>query len=304
MLDGLARFSMQGRWQAAMVIAAMSLMALAIPPVSYIASGIIALSTLRAGPKEGITVVAIATVVFAIAATFLLKQPYITGLFLVSSWLPVFGVTLVIGYTRSLVMSLLVTAGMGLLLVGGAYIVLSDPAAWWSQMMGPFVEMLQAQPDWQLDQAETASFVATLSSMMTGLIVAGLFINVVLGLLLGRAWQAGLFNPGSFADEFQQLQLGKLSATVTVIVAFMALLPSVDLAIMQDCLLVLLVLFSVQGVAVVHAIVRLQQKHKSWLIVMYSLLLIMMPQMVFSLALVGVLEQWFNFRRSSVEQGE
>jgi len=38
--------------------------------------------------------------------------------------------------------------------------------------------------------------------------------------------------------------------------------------------------------------------------VMYILLLIMMPQMVFLLALIGVLEQWFNFRRSSVEQGE
>ena len=59
-----------------------------------------------------------------------------------------------------------------------------------------------------------------------------------------------------------------------------------------------------QGVAVVHAIVRLQQKHKAWLMVMYILLLIMMPQMVFLLALVGVLEQWFNFRRGSVEQGE
>ena len=73
---------------------------------------------------------------------------------------------------------------------------------------------------------------------------------------------------------------------------------------MQDCLPVLLVLFAVQGVAVVHAVVRLQQKHKAWLIVMYILLLIMMPQMVFLLALIGVLEQWFNFRQRSVEHGE
>ena len=304
MLTGLANFSMQGRWQAAMVIAAMSLMALAIPPVSYLASGIIALGTLRAGPKEGITVVAIATIVFAIAATFLLNQPHITGLFLISSWLPVYGVTLILGYTRSLAVSLLVTAGIGLLLVVGAYIVLPDPAAWWLQMMGPFVEMLQAQPDWQLEQAETESFVAALSSMMTGLIFAGLFTNVVLGLLLGRAWQADLYNQGGFAEEFQQLQLGKGPAIITVAVALSALLPGAGFAIMQDCLPVLLVLFAVQGVAVVHAVVRLQQKHKAWLIVMYILLLIMMPQMVFLLALIGVLEQWFNFRQRSVEHGE
>ncbi|MFT7235917.1 MAG: hypothetical protein ACI9QV_001503, partial [Methylophagaceae bacterium] len=180
MLSGLANFSMQGRWQAAMVVAATSLMALMIPPASYIASGIIALSTLRAGPKEGIRVIAIATIVFAIAVTILLNQPHLTGLFLISSWLPVYGVTLLLGFTRSLVVSLLVTTGIGLLLVGGTYILLSDPAVWWSQMIGPFVEMLQTQPNWQLEQAETESFVATLSNMMTGLVVAGLFTNVVL----------------------------------------------------------------------------------------------------------------------------
>ena len=304
MLSGLANFSMQGRWQAAMVVAVTSLMALMIPPASYIASGIIALSTLRAGPKEGIRVIAIATIVFAIAVTILLNQPHLTGLFLISSWLPVYGVTLLLGFTRSLVVSLLVTTGIGLLLVGGTYILLSDPALWWSQMIGPFVEMLQTQPNWQLEQTETESFVATLSNMMTGLVVAGLFTNVVLGLLLGRAWQAGLYNPGGFAEEFQQIQLGKVPAIITILMAAIALLSGAGFAIIQNCLPILLVLFSVQGVAVVHCVVRMQQKHKAWLVVMYVLLLVMMPQMVFLLAVVGVLEQWFNFRRRSVERGE
>ena len=304
MLSGLANFSMQGRWQAAMVVAVTSLMALMIPPASYIASGIIALSTLRAGPKEGIRVIAIATIVFAIAVTILLNQPHLTGLFLISSWLPVYGVTLLLGFTRSLVVSLLVTTGIGLLLVAGTYILLSDPAVWWSQMIGPFVEMLQTQPNWQLEQTETESFVATLSNMMTGLVVAGLFTNVVLGLLLGRAWQAGLYNPGGFAEEFQQIQLGKVPAIITILMAAIALLSGAGFAIIQNCLPILLVLFSVQGVAVVHCVVRMQQKHKAWLVVMYVLLLVMMPQMVFLLAVVGVLEQWFNFRRRSVERGE
>ncbi|MFT7234587.1 MAG: Na+-transporting NADH:ubiquinone oxidoreductase subunit NqrB, partial [Methylophagaceae bacterium] len=166
------------------------------------------------------------------------------------------------------------------------------------------VEMLQTQPNWQLEQAETESFVATLSNMMTGLVVAGLFTNVVLGLLLGRAWQAGLYNPGGFAEEFQQIQLGKVPAIITILMAAIALISGAGFAIIQNCLPILLVLFSVQGVAVVHCVVRMQQKHKGWLVVMYVLLLVMMPQMVFLLAVVGVLEQWFNFRRRSVERGE
>jgi len=304
MLRVLAVFTMQGRWQAAIVIAAMSLLALMLPPVSYLASGTVALCTLRTGPKEGITVLAIATFVFAIAATFLLNQPLITGVFLISSWLPVYGVALILGYTRSLSVSLLVTAGLGVLLVVGTYMVLLSPAEWWLQVMAPIAEMLQEKADWQLDQAETQSFFAALSRMMTGLLVAGLFANIVLGLLLGRAWQATIYNPGGFAEEFQQLQLGKGPAIVMVVVMLTAVLAGANVPLLQDCLPILLVLFAVQGVAVTHAIVRLQQRHKAWLVVMYVLLLIMMPQMAVLLALIGVLDQWFNFRQRSLEQGE
>ena len=304
MLRVLAVFTMQGRWQAAIVIAAMSLLALMLPPVSYLASGTVALCTLRTGPKEGITVLAIATFVFAIAATFLLNQPLITGVFLISSWLPVYGVALILGYTRSLSVSLLVTAGLGVLLVVGTYMVLPSPAEWWLQVMAPIAEMLQEKADWQLDQAETQSFFAALSRMMTGLLVAGLFANIVLGLLLGRAWQATIYNPGGFAEEFQQLQLGKGPAIVMVVVMLTAVLAGANVSLLQDCLPILLVLFAVQGVAVTHAIVRLQQRHKAWLVVMYVLLLIMMPQMAVLLALIGVLDQWFNFRQRSLEQGE
>ncbi len=304
MLRGLAVFAMQGRWQSAIVIAAMSLLAMMLPPVSYLASGIIALCTLRAGPKEGAVVLTIATIVLAIASTFLLNQPFITGVFLIASWLPVYGVTLILGYTRSLTTSLLVTAGLGTVMVLGTYIVLPNPAEWWLQMMAPLVEMLTAQPDWQLSQTETQSFVALLSSMMTGLIVAGLFANIVLGLLIGRAWQAMLYNPGGFAEEFQSLRLGKMAAIVTVLVMLIASLPGNAVPVLQNCLPILLVLFAIQGVAVAHAVVKRQQRHKAWLVVMYILMLIMMPQMAVLLALMGVLEQWINFRQRSSEQGE
>lgn len=304
MLRDLVVFTMQGRWQSAIIIATMSLLALMLPPVSYLASGIIALCTLRAGPKEGITVLLIATSVFALAAMLLMNQPLLAGVFLMSNWLPVYGISLMLGYTRSLSMSLLVTTGIGILLVVGIYIVLPSPAEWWLQMMMPMVEMLEAQPGWKLSQTETQSFVSALSRVMTGLLVAGLFANIVLGLLLGRAWQAELYSPESFAKEFQQLRLGKVAATVMAVTTVTALLASSSVPLLQDFIPILIVLFVVQGLAVTHAIVRLQQRHKAWLIVMYILLLIMTSQMAVLLALIGVLEQWFNFRQGSLEQDE
>jgi hypothetical protein len=57
MLQTIALFAMRGRWQAAIATALFSIAALMLPPLSYIASGVIVLSTLRMGPKEGTKVV-------------------------------------------------------------------------------------------------------------------------------------------------------------------------------------------------------------------------------------------------------
>jgi hypothetical protein len=301
MLRGLAVFAMRGHWQAAMVIALLSSAALMVPPLSYLASGIIVLSTLRMGPKEGIKVLLAAMVIFIALAGFILNELFIPLLFLLSAWLPVFAITMVLGYSRSLAVTFIVAASLGLLLVTGFYLVLSEPALWWQELLRPFTETLAQQPGWTTEQAQNV--IADLVSMMSGVLAAGFSMNLILGVLLGRSWQASLYNPGGFADEFQQLTLGKLPAALTAVLFVIAVLPiGSGLAYLRECLLVMVVVFSLQGVAVVHAIVRQQQRHKAWLIIMYVLLLIMMPQMVVFLAMIGVLEQWFNYRQRSLGQ--
>ncbi|OUR74295.1 DUF2232 domain-containing protein [Methylophaga sp. 41_12_T18] len=302
MLSGIATFAMQGRWQAAIVTALLSFAALMLPPLSYLASGILVLTTLRIGPKEGIKVVAAATVIFTLLAGFLLGQFYIAGAFLLSSWLPVLVVSLLLGYTRSLAVSLLAASGLGILVVLGTHIVLSDPTMWWQQILIPFFEVIAQQPGWQFDQQQTQDLIVRLSGMMTGLIAAGLSANVMFGLLIGRAWQAKLFNPGGFASEFYQLKLGKQAAIVTIVLMVISVLPvQGSLSLVVDCLPIALTVFALQGLAVIHAIVKQQQKQKFWLIAVYVLLVMMMPQMVVILATLGVLEQWMNFRKYSAE---
>jgi hypothetical protein len=302
MLRAIAVVAMQGRWQAAAAIALFSVAALMLPPLSYIASGVIALSTLRMGPKEGIKVVAAATVILTLISGLLLNKLMISGLFLISSWLPMLGITLVLGYTRSLALSLLAASGLAIVCVFGAYLVLSNPTEWWQQLMTPFFDAISQQQGWQMDQSQTQALILEMSSMMTGLIAAGVSINVMLGLLLGRAWQAKLYNPGGFATEFHQLRLGKPVAMLTVAVTVIATSPLGDsLVVIRECLPVMLAVFALQGISVAHAIVKQQQKRPFWLVVMYLLLVVMMPQMVVLLAVIGVLEQWLNFRKHSIE---
>jgi hypothetical protein len=305
MLQSLAQFTMRGRWQAAGVIALLSVAALMLPPFSYLASGVIVLFTLRMGPKEGIKVVVATTAVFTLLAVLLLDKIFITGLFLISSWLPIFGASWVLGYTRSLAMSLLAATGLGIVVVLGTYLVLPDPVLWWQQIIEPLAETLAQQPGWQFDQAQTQAIVLNLSGMMTGLMAAGLSLNIMLGLLIGRSWQAKLYNPGGFASEFQQLKLGKSVAILTIVMMVVTALPLGDsVAILRSCLPVLLVVFTLQGLSVVHAIVKQQQRQSFWLVTVYVLLIVMMPQMAVLLTIIGVLEQWFNFRRLSIESDE
>lgn len=305
MLRGIAVFSTQGLLQAAITIAALSLAALMLPPLSYLASGVIVLCTLSAGPKAGIKVIAVATVIFTLLAGLLLKQLYISGLFLVSTWLPIFGATLILGYTRSLAASFLTAGAVGILLVVAMHLMLPDPVQWWQQMMTPMMTVLEQQPDWQLDAVQTQELVMQLSKIMTGLVAAGFTMNIILGLLIGRAWQASLYNPGGFATEFQQLYLGKAAAVATALIMVLTAIPfGENFVFLKECMAVMLVVFAVQGLAVIHNVVNQQQRSKAWLITMYVLLVVMMLQMVVLLGLIGVLEQWFNFRRRSTEQGE
>lgn len=283
-----------------MATALLSAAAMMLPPLNYLASGVIALATLRMGPGEGARVVTATLIVFILVAWILLGQPWVAGLILLSSWLPVFLATLVLGYSRSLATSMLAASGLGILTVLLMYLLVPDVTGWWRSVIEPFMATLSEQPGWQLGQDETARMTDNLAQMMTGLIAAGVSFNAVVGLIIGRAWQAQLYNPGAFGEEFRQLRLGRPAAVVTAVLMAVALTPMADAAgLLADFLPVMLVAFGIQGMAIVHALVNFRQKGKAWLVTMYVLLVLMLPQMVMMLATLGVLDQWFDFRKRS-----
>ncbi len=304
MFKGIANFAMQGRWSAALATAALSLLAIIVPPLSYLASGVIVLTTLRMGPKEGLLVVVASLAVFTGFAVLLLGNFVISAGLLLSGLLPIYLVTLVLGYTRSLSLSVLAAAGFGLLVVLVMHIVLSEPTLWWLQMLQPFVETLQQQPGWQASQEQTAAVLATIASLMTGFIGAGITLNALFGLFIGRSWQSKLYNPGGFVEEFINLKLGKPAALLTLVLIAISLLPiKQSLPVLVDCLPVMTMIFVIQGLAIVHR--RLRQHQKTNLVfvvyVILAVLIFIMPPLAIVLAMIGVLEQWKNFRKDSTE---
>jgi uncharacterized protein YybS (DUF2232 family) len=187
---------------------------------------------------------------------------------------------------------------LGGLVIIAMYLLVSDQTAFWAGVIGPVFEGLSQQPNWPYDLTTSDKIVNGLSGMMTGFVAAGVSFNALVGVIIGRAWQAQLFNPGAFGSEFRQLRMGKpLALVTTVLMLLTATSIGNSVPVLMDALPVLLLAMTLQGLAIVHAIVKARNMGVTWLLVMYILLVVLSGQMLIILAGLGVLDQWFNFRQ-------
>lgn len=297
MMLGLAGFAMSARWRAIAVAVVGAAAALLLPPLTsplvYLSAATVALVTLRLGAREGFAVLVVAGLALALLGLVAgnLAVPMSVGALVM--WLPVWVLSLILRFSRSLALALQAGAGFGVVLVLSAYLLLGgDPAAWWAPrieaVLGP---MLDAQG------LDAAKYVPELARWMTALSAAALVFGVLLSLLLARAWQAGLYNPGGFGGEFRELRLGRRFALMGLAVVALAQLPIAGLVpVASDLVPTLLVVYLLQGLALAHATVRRRQAHRGWLIGLYLLLLFAAPQVVPLLALLGWLDAWIDVR--------
>jgi hypothetical protein len=143
-----------------------------------------------------------------------------------------------------------------------------------------------------------ASHLPALARWMTALMVAALVFGVLLSLLLARAWQAGLYNPGGFGAEFRTLALGRRFALAALLIGALAALPQLGAVatLAAEMLLTLLLVYLLQGLALVHALVRSLHAQRGWLIGVYVLLVLAAAQVLPLLALLGWMDAWIDVR--------
>jgi hypothetical protein len=111
-------------------------------------------------------------------------------------------------------------------------------------------------------------------------------------LLLGRWQQALLFNPAGFRPEFHELRLGRPLAALTLGLFGAAMLSGWPP--LSNAMLVVGLLYTLQGVALVHAVAFKRQLSPIWLLLFYLLLLVpLLSQLVMAL---GVADAWADFR--------
>ncbi|MBE2294594.1 MAG: hypothetical protein IAF00_06560 [Phycisphaerales bacterium] len=295
-MKALATFVIRGRLAAALVAATTAVLFWLFPPFLILSGAVVALVTLRRGAIEGALLAGLAGSGAIVLAGLVLNAPWLMLWVLLACWVPLWVLALVLRATISLSAALRVVALFGLLGVGGFYLVLGDPAIWWTQILEHLRPQLTVMaPPQSLSDSATGEQLLDLlkdwAPFLPGQVVGAGLLLVMASLLLGRWWQALLFNPGGFRPEFQQLRLGRPLAALVLVLFGTALLSGWPFLI--NLVMVLGLLYSVQGIAVVHALVFKLQLSPAWLLLFYLLLVPLLSQVIMAL---GIADAWADFR--------
>lgn len=293
-MHGLASFVMRGRSQAALVAAVAAVLSLLLPPILIIGGAAVALVTLRRGGGEGLLAIVLAGLGTAVLAypVFATLTPAVGILLLF--WLPLWLLAVILRGTVSLARTLQLSAVLGGLIVMGFYVVLDDPGGWWLGVLNEVFRPVLEEANLAIDETALNELMTTVAPLMPGLMAANLLISMLFGLLLGRWWQALLYNPGGFRDEFHQLRLGRQTAAIALGITGLALITAIPL--FANLALVLGVIYALQGVSLVHGVIGKAGLAWGWLAGFYVLLIIALPQMIALLCLMGIADAWVDFR--------
>ncbi len=296
-MKSLAVFIMSGRWQAVLVASGFALLGLLLPIISMLASLIsgaaVALVTLRLGMWASAQVMAFATIVLMAAALLLFGQPQAGLLLGMTFWLPVWLLAGVLRRTVDLRTTLLGALAMGAVAIVGLHLAIPDLTARWRELLETLLVPLQQEGMAGADQLRQAF--DQIARVMTGILLSGAVLGLILTLFLARAWQAQLYNPGGFKVELYQLQFGRAPALLVLLLlglaAFLTSYISLELA-----LIILTGLF-VQGIVLVHALNEQMGFSNGWLLVFYFFLLIAFPQVSALLAAIGLIDCFADLRQ-------
>lgn len=196
-MRALAEFIMRGRVQATLVVAGCA----ALPLLYWLGAAAGCLVLLRRGLKDALGVLALGLLP-ALIWWLQLGDPRVLLVLLGSSSL-----ALVLRASESWVRTLLVSVALGLVysvMLGAAFRPQIEVLA---QEIVKILPLALGDLYQQLTVDERARFASLIAPVLTGLIAALLQVVSVLSLILGRYWQALLYNPGGFGREFRSIRI-------------------------------------------------------------------------------------------------
>ena len=288
----LAEFVMQGRWRAVGAVVGLGGLGVVFPPIAVLSSAVVGLVGLRLGMGQAVFVAGVGSVLLGALVMLLMGASPVVGMLAgLVQWLPVVAMAEILRRTISWRSTLSMAAGATGTLVVIVHLLVPNLTEAWiglgQEMLQPFIT------DEQVSSDDLIMGLSRVAPFMTGLL-AGLFLlSMILSLIIARYWQALLYNPGAFGTEFRALDLGRHLAMATVFLAAAGYLLQISLGL--ELAFLLLVLFFLQGLAVMHGLTHAQQMSQFWLVGLY-VMLVLIPHMFLFLAALGIVDTLARFR--------
>ncbi|ARU55165.1 membrane protein [Oleiphilus messinensis] len=278
-MQAIANFVMKGRLQAGVVVLVCSI----LPLLFWISAAVVGLITMRRGINEG-AILLIAAIVPSVIWAQSVQDP--TSLFVIAT---TWGMAVVLRQTVSWEKALFVGAGLAVLSIVLLPIVSADLL---NQLVAFGVELFrQLNPERIQELGENVDSVVR--NMMIGSLAVSYAMFATMSLMLARAWQAKLFNPGGFRKEFHQFRLSRASATLSVISVLVLSSLGDQNAVFAFALLIPL---GFAGLALIHGSVARKNLSKGWLVWFYVISLIIGPSLIVLLVLLAVMDSWIDVR--------
>ena len=296
-MQALARYMMRGRVQAIGSIVSLALLSLLVSPLAIFTTAGVALVTLVHGYREGLKSLIVATVILTVFTGVALNQPAIGMELALKFWLPVWFLASIVIIKSSMSLAIVVAATLSCLLVLGFYIF-SDPAAHWYEVINKQLLPMLKEAGMKIQEGpEAEKLWQFMSKIMTGSALALFLALQTMSLLLARWWQALLYNPGGFTQEFRQLRFGMVTANIALATTIFAFTTVNEMVLNLFFIMIVLMMF--QGLAVIHNLVAKCKLSPSLLIGVYVIMLFTLQHGAIGLllvALIGLLDNWLNLR--------
>lgn len=134
---------------------------------------------------------------------------------------------------------------------------------------------------------DTAFLAELIVGGVTGLVV---LLAAIVCLAMARGWQAGIYNPGGFRQEFHALRLTPRELAILIGLGVISMLFGIAGFVLLGWVPLL-----IAGVALVHGIIGLKGMNGLWLGAFYLLLITTWP-MILIVLLLGLVDSFANIR--------
>lgn len=285
----IANYTMKGRSNALIAAVLLSMLSVIFSPFGLLLGGVIALVTLRVGETEGFKTFIVAAIANFVVAILVLENSTLSVIAVFEYMLPIWLIALVLRKTNSLASAIHMSMLMAGFAIVGFHLFTGDTVLWWKELFDTKITPILQTSGVNVPNEVIENF-ANVATLVLGMSAVFLWVSIV---FIARWWQAELYYPGRFGENFKQIGLPS-SVTYLALVVIIASVV-VKSPFTQDLAGVLIAGLLFVGLSIAHHTSAIKEASRAWLVSLY-VLLFLFPQTILIVAAIGLADTWLDIR--------